>query len=234
MKQNKEKNEWIRRSITVLLAIIIVFALRISAVYAAEKEQECTISIPVSVELKGNTENQNPEGFKCSLEPLGENTSTERMFSTVTLNGVGVATGRFDKISYTEPGDYKYKIYQIEGSRKDIIYDDSVYEVTVRVVNKETGELTAEVWAVKNQSEQKVDEIRFINYYNGITPPTTESKPQTTHHTTTNTITKSSVGTYSPKTGDYSNLFRWGAIAIVCLTCIFLLVFTGKRKKITK
>lgn len=234
MKPNKEKNKWIRESMAVLLAVVLLFSLRMTEVYAAENKQECTISIPVSVELKGNTEIQNPVKFEIGLESLDESIPAEAMFCSVTRNGPGIEKGRFDKISYTEPGDYKYKVYQLKGSHKDIVYDEPVYEVTVRVVREETGELMAEVWAVKNQSEQKVDEIRFVNYYNKTTPSTSESKPATTHHTTTNTITKSSIGTISPKTGDKSNLFRWGAIAIICMTCIFLFIFTGRRRKMTK
>ena len=111
-----------------------------------------------------------------------------------------------------------------------MVYDNSMYKVTVRVVNTETGGLAAQIWAVKNQSEQKVDEIKFINYYNETTQAKTESKPNTTHHTT-NTITKSSIGTSSPKTGDKSNLMLWSAVATVSTLCIFLFVLAGKRRK---
>lgn len=231
MKHKKRKNKWIWGIVSFLIAVFILFPLNMVKVSASEITRECSLSIPVSVELKGNTENIEPEKFECVMEPSDDNLPAEVLFSTITLNKTGVITGRFDEIHYTKPGDYKYSVYQTKGENKNIVYDDSMYEVTVRVVNTETGSLTAEVWAVKNESEQKVDEIRFINYYNGITPSTTESKPNTTHHTTTNTITRSSIGTSSPKTGDTSNLFRWGAIAIISLTCIFLFLFVGKIRK---
>lgn len=231
MKQNKRKNKWTWGILTFLMLVSFLFPLKMAKVSAAESDRECSIAIPVSIELRGNTENIEPEKIECVMEPSDENLPGEVLFSEVTLNKTGIITGHFDEIHYTKPGDYKYNVYQTKGENKNIVYDDSMYEVTVRVVNTETGGLKAEVWAVKNESEQKVDEIRFTNYYNGITPATTESQPGTTHHTTTNTITRSSIGTTSPKTGDTSNLFRWGAIAIISLTCIFLFLFIGRIRR---
>lgn len=231
MKQNKRKNKWTWAILSFLLVVFILFPLKMVKVSAAENERECSLAIPVSIELRGNTENIEPEKFECVMEPSDENLPGKVLFNEITLNKTGIITGHFDEIHYTKPGDYKYNVYQTKGNNKNIVYDDSMYEVTVRVVNTETGGLTAEVWAVKNESEQKVDEIKFTNYYNGITPATTESQPDTTNHTTTNTITRSSIGTTSPKTGDNSNLFRWGAIAIISLTCIFLFLFIGRIRK---
>ena len=213
-----------------ILSICFLFSLQIKNIYAAENERKCSISIPISVEMRSETGNVTPETLEYILEQPDASEPTEVLFSEISVNKTGVTTGRFEEMSYTHPGDYKYQIYQSKGKNNDIVYDNSVYEVTVRVVNTETGGLTAEIWAVKNQSEQKVDEIKFINYYNETTQATTESKPNTTHHTT-NTITKSSIGTSSPKTGDKSNLMLWSAVAAVSALCIFLFVLAGKRRE---
>lgn len=53
----------------------------------------------------------------------------------------------FGPITYTEPGDYTYRIYQEKGSVHEVSYDESVYSVTVRVVNDEKDGLRAEIWA---------------------------------------------------------------------------------------
>ena len=215
MKRSKIKGKWIWGVLSTTLAIIFLFSVKMTAVYAAEGERECNIVIPVSVEMKGNAGNIKSEVFEYALEPADENSSTEAVFSEVEVTQEGITKGSFKEMRYTRPGDYKYTVYQLKGESKDVIYDGSVYEVTVRVVNTQEGGLAAEVWAVKDQSDQKTDEIKFINQYKETTTATTEAINNTIHHTTTNTITKSSIGTSSPKTGDKSNVMLWGGM--VCI-----------------
>lgn len=231
MRRNKIKSKWIQNIILCVMIFFLTFLLRTQIIDAAENEHKCTIAIPVSVELKGNAESIMPEVFQYRLEEQNVNTPTEAMLSKITVNKAEITTGSFDKISYTKPGDYEYRVYQLKGNNKNIVYDDSVYEVTVRVINTKDGSLTAEVWAVKDESEQKVDEIKFINNHKENVQVATREKKETIHHTT-NTITKSSIGTSSAKTGDNSSLFCWGVIAILSSICICFFIFAGKRRKL--
>lgn len=232
MKRNKTKSKWLCSFGLCVLTMFFLFSLKSKLVYAAE-ERNCAITIPISVELKenaGDTVSIISEEFNFTLEALdGEN--SEKKQQNITIDKKGVTTGRFAEITYTEPGDYRYKVYEQKGNNKDIIYDDSVYEVTVRVINAQDGGLIAEIWAVKDESEQKVDEIRFINYYQGSSQVTTQTTPETNDHTTTKTITRSSIGSTSAKTGDRSNLFLWSAVAFSSIICVFFFVITGKRRK---
>ena len=57
MKRSKIKGKWIWGVLSTTLAIIFLFSVKMTAVYAAEGERECTIVIPVSVEMKGNAGN---------------------------------------------------------------------------------------------------------------------------------------------------------------------------------
>ena len=77
------------------------------AVYAAEGERECTIAIPVSVEMKGNAGNIKSEVFEYALEPADENSSTEAVFSEVEVTQEGITKGSFEEMRYKRPGDYK-------------------------------------------------------------------------------------------------------------------------------
>ena len=231
MKRSKIKGKWIWGVLSTTLAIIFLFSVKMIAVYAAEGERECTIAIPVSVEMKGNAGNIKSEVFEYALEPADENSSTEAVFSEVEVTQEGITKGSFEEMRYKRPGDYKYTVYQLKGESKDVNYDGSVYEVTVRVVNTQEGGLAAEVWAVKDQSDQKTDEIKFINQYKETTTATTEAINNTIHHTTTNTITESSIGTSSPKTGDKSNVMLWGGIAILSGLCVFFFLFAGLIKE---
>lgn len=229
MKRNKTKSKWLYGFGICVLAILFLFSLKSKAVYAAE-EKKCAITIPISVELKGNAESTVSKDFNFTLEALDGNSSEKKQLS-ITVDKTGVTTGRFAEINYIEPGDYKYKVYEQKGNSEDIIYDNSVYEVTVRVINAQEGGLIAEIWAVKDEAEQKVDEIRFINNYKESSQATTQTTPQTTDHTTTKTITRSSIGSASAKTGDKSNLFLWSAVAFSSIICVSFFVITGKRRK---
>lgn len=229
MKRSKIKGKWIWGVLSTTLAIGFLFLVKMTAVYAAEGERECTIAIPISVEMKGNAGNIKSEVFEYALEPANENSPTEVVFSEVEVTQEGITKGSFKEMRYARPGDYKYTVYQLKGENKEVIYDDSVYEVTVRIVNTQEDGLAAEVWAVKDQSDQKTDEIKFINQYKETA--TTEAINNTIHHTTTNIITKSSIGTSSPKTGDKSNVMLWGGIAILSGLCVFFFLFAGKRRK---
>ena len=135
MKRSKIKGKWIWGVLSTTLAIIFLFSVKMTAVYAAEGERECTIVIPVSVEMKGNAGNIKSEVFEYALEPADENSSTEAVFSEVEVTQEGITKGSFEEMRYKRPGDYKYTVYQLKGESKDVIYDGSVYEVTVRVVN---------------------------------------------------------------------------------------------------
>lgn len=230
MKRNKIKGKWIWRVLSAVLAIIFLFPVKMAAVYAAEGERECTIAIPILVEVKGSVGNIKSEIFKYGLETVDKNSPTEAVVSEVAVTQEGITKGSFKEMRYTRPGDYKYTVYQLKGENKEVIYDNSVYEVTVRVVNTQEGGLVAEVWAVKDQSDRKVEEIKFVNQYKEITTATTETVNNTIYHTTTNTITKSSIGTSYPKTGDKSSVMLWGGIAILSGLCAFFFVFAGKRR----
>lgn len=57
-----------------------------------------------------------------------------------TLTIMDNGTGEFT-IEITEPGTYVYKIYEKSGVNTNIIYDDTVYYVTVFVTNTEEDNL---------------------------------------------------------------------------------------------
>ena len=126
MKRSKIKGKWIWGVLSTTLAIIFLFSVKMTAVYAAEGERECTIAIPVSVEMKGNAGNIKSEVFEYDLKPADENSSTEAVFSEVEVTQEGITKGSFEEMRYTRPGDYKYTVYQLKGESKDIIYDGSV------------------------------------------------------------------------------------------------------------
>ena len=167
MKRSKIKGKWIWGVLSTTLAIIFLFSVKMIAVYAAEGERECTIVIPVSVEMKGNIKS---EVFEYALEPADENSSTEAVFSEVEVTQEGITKGSFEEMRYTRPGDYKYTVYQLKGESKDVIYDGSVYEVTVRVVNTRQNSVQQHVRSLQTEETDiwlhaSTANIRFLPAY---------------------------------------------------------------------
>ena len=118
-------------------------------VSAAETDVE--VSIPVTVKEVAGTVVMEAEE---SDAPLPEQTELQ----------IGTDENqKFGPIRYSEPEDYHYKIYQRTGNEENVIYDTTVYEVTVRVTNSDAGELEAVVWCRKDGEESKSDQIIFSN-----------------------------------------------------------------------
>ena len=153
-------------------------------------------------------------GIGALLLPMqvlaGAYTCTAEIPAEVTVTGEAVPSGvdhqtvNFGPITYTEPGDYTYRIYQEKGSVHEVSYDESVYSVTVRVVNDEKDGLRAEIWAVRDEDRNKTDKIRFTNRYEA--PPKPEPEAQ--------------------KTGDSMQPVFWGGIMLLSL-----LVMAGLRRR---
>ena len=73
-------------------------------------------------------------------------------------------------LKYNTPGIYQYSISQKPGAREDVIYDETVYNVTVYVVSDDSGDLSTSIVAVKEGSETKMGELGFVNE---VVPPVT-------------------------------------------------------------
>ena len=78
--------------------------------------------------------------------------------SEITASHDGAGSVSFGMISYPENGDYVYEVREIAGESADCIYDDTVYTVTMTVLNRNVtqkisiGDSAAEV-------------VKFTNYY---------------------------------------------------------------------
>ena len=63
---------------------------------------------------------------------------------------------KFNEITYTEPGSYKYKVKEVKENIDEIIYDDKEFNLTVDVVDDGNGNLVAKLF-------YKGGEIVFTN-----------------------------------------------------------------------
>lgn len=251
---NRRKRRWETLLAAPLLAFALVAAAFLPAgtVRAAETAgttdaYRCSISIPVQVTVSGDTAPQEKYIFTMEKEtvdaPMPEN-------NILTIDGGG--SGSFASIEYTVPGDYVYRVHQVAGKTEGMTYDTSTYQVTVRVVNTETGGLTAEIWAVKNDSNQKVDSISFDNQYDNGQKPAVPSDPGNGNsggNTGGNSGNGGSGGSGSSgsgsagnnssgssssrgaKTGDSNQIFLYSGLMAASLLCCGLFVLAGRKER---
>ncbi|MCH5190574.1 MAG: hypothetical protein J1F23_00270 [Oscillospiraceae bacterium] len=113
----------------------------------------------------------------------------------------GASTGKF-LISFSEPGDYCYKVYQNAGTEQDVIYDSTVYTVCISVFLDENGELYSVTAVNIENSSQKAEDVEFEN-----TLPTESTEPNVPSEPTEPTEPNSP--DTPPHTGDESRLELW-------------------------
>jgi pilin isopeptide linkage protein len=96
----------------------------------------------------------------------------------VTRSGAGFA--EFGEIEFSEPGEYLYTIHERDDGVENVIYDDNVYSLDVKVRYDNKGELIATCVAYsENSIGVKEPEILFINTYQEEDPTPISSEDPT-------------------------------------------------------
>ena len=116
-----------------------------------------------------------------------------------TVKNVGQSV-TFTTLSYYKAGTYEYQIKEVKGDTAGVIYDTSVYDVTVDVTKDEEGNYTAKLTYEKNGKALEADPV-FAN------------KTQTT----------------SPDTGEGTMIYVMGGLMVLSLAGIIALVLLKKR-----
>ena len=70
---------------------------------------------------------------------------------------------KFTALKYVEAGTYTYTVAEVKGSLEDVIYDESVYTVTVTVTDNNEGKLVATIEITENNTA--VNGMLFENIY---------------------------------------------------------------------
>lgn len=141
---------------------------------------------------------------------------------TVLLKAANRADGSFsfDPLVFDAEGTYTYTVREKNTGAARVTYDQTVYTVTVVVVNK-NGQLTAEV-ALPDGG------LTFTNTY---TPkPDHKDKPKQTP-APASTAQPAAPTQSSPRTGDNASLMTWVGLLLVCGTALAGLYVYKKRKQ---
>lgn len=84
----------------------------------------------------------------------------------------------FDELTFEAPGVYTFRIAEVKGTEEGMTYDESVYTITVTVVDNREGQLEASLSYTKN--EEAVEAIEFCNTFTEQkTPEKPPVKPDT-------------------------------------------------------
>lgn len=179
-----------KKLISVILLLLLLFAIpiQVSAMGAATAEIPFTVkNAPGTVVIEA-----------VESAPLPGQTVFE-----------GVSSGKFE-ISFAEPGDYYYKIYQKPGTGSDITYDSTVYTVCISVFVHEDGNLYSVVAVNIESSSQKAEDIAFENTLVESGVPSEPSAPgEPSESTTTDSSNMPDFSDTPPQTGDNSHLSLW-------------------------
>lgn len=196
----KIKNQKIYACLLFLsLAVILLFPGQVRA-----EERSCTISIPAETAVSGKSAPSGTE-FEIVLEALDKECPMPET-TNVTVKDSGKV--KFGPITYTVPEDYHYRVYQKAGNAKNYTYDKTEYTVTVRVVNAENGGLSAEIWAIKDGSQNKTDRIVFNNSYKAPADPAVSNV----------------------KTGDTVEVYVWVGLFVAALAAVLLVLAVRRRR----
>ena len=124
-----------------------------------------------------------------------------------------VSEGKF-ALSFNEPDDYVYRVYQEPGTEAGATYDDFEYTVIVSVSVNDDGSLYAMTTLVADGDNHKPESITFKNVPPKPTPTPTATPP---------------VGT--PQTGDDSNPVLWlTMLAASALSLGAVVIGRGKKR----
>lgn len=131
-----------------------------STVYAAGAYKP--LNVEVSFKCLGN-EKLSDGSYTISISATEDDYPLPEKQSSVVTNGEGSFS-----ITFTEPGDYTYYVRQEKGSDKDIIYDDTEYEIHINVINKN--------WESED-SQPASDGKEELSFYMSVNYKGTDKKP---------------------------------------------------------
>ncbi|MDO5418417.1 MAG: FctA domain-containing protein [Lachnospiraceae bacterium] len=142
----------------MLIPAVLAVLMLPMTVFAMEVDHP--VSIPVEITVSGTSVPTDVE-YKLVLEAI-DNAPMPEM-SEISIKDGGKAA--FGPITYTVPDNYHYKIYQKSEAKDNFTYDNTVYEVTVQVLNDGKGGFKANVVGSKDGSSGKPADFKFVNSY---------------------------------------------------------------------
>lgn len=140
---------------------------------------DADVSLDINVNLDFAPGDAEEEEFRFVLTPENENNpmpgGKTGGSSSIAINGD--LEGMFESIQFDRVGIYNYTIEQVNGANSDILYDDTVYNVAITVVNNDMGTgFETSVIIFTEDKIAKEGDLEFDNVYitpepGSVTPP---------------------------------------------------------------
>ena len=137
------------------MALCLVLFTALSSVSAAFSYKPIVAHVPFSCE---RAEVSGDVTYEFVIERMDE-VSPKPDKDVILISGSGKANF---EVPIDEPGTYSYKVYEKAGTNSDIVYDSTVYMVTLFVTNTEAGDLEYQV-ILSKEDMVKPTEVKFIN-----------------------------------------------------------------------
>ncbi|MBP5491323.1 MAG: hypothetical protein J6Y08_00580 [Clostridiales bacterium] len=144
-----------RKALMTLVGLCMVLFIYFSPVHAAFEYKPIVAEVPFSCI---GAEISEGVSYEFVMEPLDSKSPAPRQKSIV-IDGSGTKSFFID---ITEPGTYQYKLYEIPGDNDKVIYDETVYQVTLFVTNNDANELEYKV-VLALEGMVKPTEVKFLN-----------------------------------------------------------------------
>lgn len=124
-----------------------------------------TVEMPKVIKAIAGDVPKTDAEFIFKLDAVGEAPMPENaQFGTQLLTLTGAGESSFDNITFETTGIYKYKISELVGDAQGYIYDNTVYDLTVTVTEKD-GELQVEKLMTIGAVTENHESAEFVNYY---------------------------------------------------------------------
>lgn len=184
--------------------IIFEFVIGVNLLHAEMTYDEVTVKISVNV----SKEYGNSYDNEIVIKPLDKSSPLPGVGANGDEAVIDVKdnkSGNFE-ISFSEPGEYGYKIYENKGDKSKVEYDAKVYHATVFVMDND-GKLDY-VLAIKIEGvNSKPDKIQFVNIEEEVTTQkeTTTKEKTTKEDTTEETEETTNEGGGEDEKGEHRN-----------------------------
>ncbi len=151
--------------------------------------------------VTGNTPSD--ETFTFNIKASADNPDGVEMPEDTTATVRGAGSTNFDKITFTKVGTYTFEISEEKGNVSGYTYDESVWTLTVVVVDNESKLEVQSHTYTKADGTASEDKAEFENIYIPTTEPTNPTSP--TDPTTPTTPTKPTNPTNSTEPTNTTN-----------------------------
>lgn len=179
-----------KRAASLGMAFLLTTGLFSFQAFAEDESDEnaniASLSFEIELEIEGDIPDKDVP-FTFILEEE-EDDDTDKQAEDVlytTIHGKGITV--FDEITFTEPGDYEYVIYERNDGLENYVYDDNTYHMEIEVKYDRRGKLVATCTASSEKArEGKESELLFVNTYDD---PDSDSEATTEETDTTEELT---------------------------------------------